>query len=268
MITLGVDLASQPQKTAACVVNWRRDEAIVETLETGVSDDRLLDLASGADKVGVDVPFGWPEAFVKAVTAHHAQQAWILAPGDHLRLRLRRTDIFVHRKTGKWPLSVSTDKIAIPALRAVSLMCRLAASGSLVDRIGSGKFVEVYPAAALMRWNVAGSANDSANLIGSLQTRIPGLKVSEEACALCSQNRDASDSVVAALIARAAALNLCEPIPEDDLHIAAAEGWIALPVVGSLPQRLGPATPHKRVFAANRNGMRPLRPFQTTRWSI
>jgi len=236
MITLGVDLASQPKKTGACVVNWRRDEAIVETLETGVNDDRLLDLAGGADKVGVDVPFGWPEAFVKAVTAHHAQQAWTLAPDDNLRLR--RTDIFVHRKMGKWPLSVSTDKIAIPALRAASLMCRLAASGSPVNRTGAGKFVEVYPAAALVRWNIAGGASDTANLIGSLLTRVPWLRVSDEACTFCSQNRDASDSVVAALIARAAALNLCEPIPEDDLHIAAAEGWIALPVVGSLTQLL------------------------------
>lgn len=237
MITLGVDLASQPKKTAACVVNWRPHEATVETLETGVTDERLLELASGADKVGVDVPFGWPEAFVEAVTAHHAGHLWFLEPDGNLRLR--RTDLFVHRNTGKWPLSVSTDKIAVPALRAAFLMCRLAASGSPVDRTGTGKFVEVHPAAALLRWSLADGANGTANLIGSLRTHIPWLKVSDESCAFCSQNRDARDSVVAALIARAAALDLCEPIPEDDLHVAAAEGWIALPVVESLSRLLG-----------------------------
>jgi hypothetical protein len=52
-------------------------------------------------------------------------------------------------------------------------MCRLAARGSLADGTAAGKFVEVYPAAALLWWNVAGSANDTANLIDSLLTRVP-----------------------------------------------------------------------------------------------
>ena len=162
MRTLGVDLASQPQKTATCIVDWRANESVVESINTDVNDERLLELAGKMDKVGIDIPFGWPEAFVGAITAHHCQQPW---PATPLRnLRYRRTDLFVHEKTDKWPLSVSTDMIAIPALRAAALMCRLAEAGTPIDRTGAGKFVEVYPAAALLRWRALGTIESGQNL--------------------------------------------------------------------------------------------------------
>jgi hypothetical protein len=48
------------------------------------------------------------------------------------------------------------------------------------------------------------------------------------------KNRDALDSVIAALVARAAALNVCDPIPREFAEAAEAEGWIALPLPDSL----------------------------------
>src|SRR5207253_2236918 len=61
------------------------------------------------------------------------------------QLRFRATDFAVHERTGRWPLSVSSDLIAVPALRAARLF-------GAHDRSGAGVLVEVYPAAALRIW--------------------------------------------------------------------------------------------------------------------
>ena len=42
------------------------------------------------------------------------------------------------------------------------------------------------------------------------------------------------DALVAALVARAAVIGCCEPIPPGDRALAMEEGWIALPRSGSL----------------------------------
>ena len=161
MITLGIDLASRPEKTAACRLNWQKNEATVELLDLDITDEILLKLArtvrKAGGKVGIDAPFGWPEAFVRAVTAHHSQQAWSPALwNDALRedLRLRKTDVLVWPMIRKQPQSVSTSWIGVPALRMATLMVKLSEEGYQVDRTGAGVFVEVYPAAALRRWGI------------------------------------------------------------------------------------------------------------------
>ena len=106
-----------------------------------------------------------------------------------------------------------------------------------MDRSGSGKFVEVYPAAALKRWGFRDTAKrDTLALANTVFQRIESwLTTPPDARDLCRSSRDALDALVAALIARAGALNLCEPVPEGYRSTAAVEGWIALPISGSLP---------------------------------
>ena len=65
MLTLGIDLASQPEKTAACLIAWNSDHATIDTLKVCLTDDDLVLLGEKADKIGVDVPFGWPARFVR-----------------------------------------------------------------------------------------------------------------------------------------------------------------------------------------------------------
>ena len=237
MITIGVDLASQPGKTAACSLAWRANEATVEVMALNITDEILLALASTGDKVGVDVPFGWPAAFVRAVSAHHVQREWPQA--QNCDLRLRRTDVFVWKAIGKQPLSVSTDKIGMPALRMASLMVRLAQAGTPIDRTGAGRFVEVYPAAALRRWGIADAKKETPLLLPALLAQAPWLKMTETSLALCAASRDACDALVAALAARAAAVGLCESIPDRYRRIAEVEGWIALPIAESLSRLMG-----------------------------
>lgn len=144
MITAGIDLASQPERMAACVIEWRDGGARIVELRGGVDDELIASLVRGSDWTGIDVPLGWPDGFIAAVSAHHAATQW--AGGELAQLRMRATDEWVHQRTGRWPLSVSTDRIAVPALRAARVLSRLPQAR---DRGGGGPVVEVYPAAAL-----------------------------------------------------------------------------------------------------------------------
>lgn len=222
MRTVGVDLASKPARTAACVIAWGTEGAMVEYLRAGVDDDQLKRLVADAEKVGIDVPFGWPDDFVASVSAHHRGDIW---PGaNDPELRLRQTDKFVWRETKKQPLSVSSDRLAVPAFRAARLLSEWRA-----DRTGAGRFVEVYPRAGRARFDLGRTRS-----IEELQERTPWLTLTLEQMTTCDESNDCFDALIAALVARASALGLCEEIPAELLETAEREGWIALPLVGSL----------------------------------
>jgi predicted nuclease with RNAse H fold len=94
--TVGVDLSAEPTHTAICTVTWTPDAAMVEPPTRPGYDDAILAACASADRVGIDCPFGWPDSFVAAVSAHAAGQPW---PGrnrtsqDYRReLRYRATD--------------------------------------------------------------------------------------------------------------------------------------------------------------------------------
>ena len=152
MITAGVDLSSQTAHTASCIIEWSGRSATVTDLKVDVDDRAISALVQSVDKLGIDVPLGWPLAFAEAVAQHSRQGSWPVdyTHGDALAYRYRRTDLWVWKalRTSP-PLSVSTDRIAIPAMRAAAVFSRLAEQVALD---GSGVVVEVYPAAALRRW--------------------------------------------------------------------------------------------------------------------
>jgi Protein of unknown function (DUF429) len=62
-------------------------------------------------------------------------------------LERRTTDVLVYRRTGKPPLSVTTDRIAYCATRCASILGALKSA-----KDGSGAIVEAYPDAALRCW--------------------------------------------------------------------------------------------------------------------
>ena len=125
------------------------------------------------------------------------------------------------RRPKRTPLSVSTELIAVVALRAAALLSRIKAHEQ-IDRMGSGRLVEVYPAAALIRWGFSIVERRNTPLLASSLARKLGshLKMTTKAEDACKTNRDALDSMVAALIARASACGLCDPVPSE--HSAAA----------------------------------------------
>ena len=138
----------------------------------------------------------------------------------------------------------------MPAMRAVRLLAEAAAAGEAIDRSGSGRFVEVYPAAALHVWGFPSrgykrtkGAEVRARLVSDLAERTADwLTLSEEDQARCTASDDMLDALVAALVARAAASGRCEPMPTEDHELAQEEGWIALPQREALEQ-LARSTP-------------------------
>ncbi len=202
-------------------------------------DQRLLGLCEGADKLGIDVPLGWPEAFVAAVTAHHRGDPWPMA--GQKALCFRQTDLFVQARTRRWPLSVASSLITIPALRAAAILTALQGEGVGADRVGRHRVVEVYPAAALRQWGFCASGYKGAKgratraaLVTRVLEQASWLTTSADVRGRCEADDNAFDALIAALVARAAAQGLCEPVPPDVEAVAAREGWIALPMPGSL----------------------------------
>ncbi|MCW2985501.1 MAG: hypothetical protein JWR63_3071 [Conexibacter sp.] len=243
MTVLGIDLAAGAEKTYACRLE-PRDGQLFAQITAGCDDDELRRLAQGCAKVAIDAPFGWPDPFVDALVAHRAADAWP-APDDEPpgifrgSLSFRTTDrVTMHTRR---PLSVSTDRLGVTAMRCAHLLHRWSADGETVDRTGSRRFVEVYPAAALMRWELPPSrykgtsgTEGLAALAGQVIDAVDGLVLSPEDRELCGAVDDALDSPLASLVGRAATLGLTDGPPQAALERARTEGWIHLPVRGSL----------------------------------
>ena len=201
----------------------------------GATDSDLHELFGRAHKIGIDAPFGWPRRFSRAIASYAASTVWPTV--DLSQLRFRRTDEVVKEKLGRWPLSVSSDLIAVPAFRAVRLLAETAATGEAIDRGGSGRFVEAYPAAALSIWGFPSrgykgtkGARVRAQLVREFAKQTKAwLTLSDEDWSRCRMSDDLLDALLASLVARTAAIGCCEPIPPADRGLANEEGWIALP---------------------------------------
>jgi predicted nuclease with RNAse H fold len=241
MRTLGIDLAAQPTNTSACAIEWGPARPLVSDLRSGLNDERLLEAITGADKVAIDAPFGWPDEFVEAVSAHTNRAGWPGRGEDQdlyrFRLSFRATDRRLIEQGARRPLSVSTDLIGVVAMRCASLLDRLAAAGEPVDRAGSGKVVEAYPAPTLTSWGLAATGYKSRvgvarlpELLSQLEEGLGGLEMRMQQRELAESDHNCFDALVCALIARAAALGLTQPPePGEEADRAIREGWIHLP---------------------------------------
>ena len=238
--TAGVDLASQDSHTALAEIGWHGRTAALQSVHMGVGNDEIADAAGRVDLVGIDCPLGWPSAFVDFVTASRdgtlaANAAATATEKQHLAYRA--TDFQVRRAVGRWPLSVSADRIAYPAMRCAGLLARFSANGHPVRRSGrASRVAEVYPAAALLAWRVDGSGKKTdptalAATVDELVRRTPWLDWAGWAAA-CKRDHDALDAVICAIVAGAVVLG--KTAPPTDVDLADAEGWIHLPDAGFL----------------------------------
>jgi len=241
VLTAGVDLAAEPKGTALAVMEWRASKGTLVELHVGNDDARIVEAASRVEKLGIDCAFGWPIEFVEFVANHSADAA--TAPDvdggmDWRRqLSFRETDRAVREITGRWPLSVSTDRLGLTAMRCAGLLARLTASGISVDRAGSGVVVEVYPGATIRMWgfDTAGyrtSSDARARLLDLLCESAPWFDAGLFAPLMLS-SCDAFDAVIAAMASRSAARGSYTKPSAAQLDRARREGWIALPT-GSL----------------------------------
>jgi predicted nuclease with RNAse H fold len=228
---LGIDLASDPKRTAACVLDWRDGAGRVVALHQPVTDELAVELAGDAQLVAIDAPFGWPSPFVEAVAAHARRERW--PPFGKQALSYRRTDESVHKRVGWWPLSVSSDRIAIVAFRAARLQALLR-PGAPPVRDGSNGLLEVYPAAALHRWGLphrgykrAEERSERVRIVDGLQA-IGDVDLAGHEPELIASD-DQLDALIAALVAVALHLGLVDQLSPADADAARVEGWIWLP---------------------------------------
>ncbi|HQU26296.1 MAG TPA: DUF429 domain-containing protein [Acidimicrobiales bacterium] len=243
---LGVDLATEPARTGLVEGEWRAGAWRLTGPYPG-DDGSILERAAGA-AVGLDAPLGWPDAFVEAVGAHHAQRPWPDGV-DPVDLRYRATDRFVvGLELGVRPLSVSSDLIGAVAWRAAGLMEGLArAGGRPLTRDGRDGVYEVYPAAALRAWGLlarrgerykGGRVADPGpralreRIVGALAEGAVGpLELGGGLAGAAVDSDHVLDAILGALVVTAALAGATIPPPAALAERASREGWIHVPVV-------------------------------------
>lgn len=237
MLTAGVDLAAEPKGTALAIMSWDENRARLDELSLGVKDDQLVAAAGRVDKFGIDCALGWPEEFRLFLEGHsrlHLEPQNFDGRMDWRRqLSYRVTDREVHALTGRWPLSVATDRLGLTAMRCAGLLSRIQHSGISVDRSGAGLIAEVYPGAALRLWgfttkNYRVSEQVRAELVAEALARAPWLELGHHE-ELMIASCDALDAVIASLVTRSVAVGKATSPTKTQRSSAEIEGWIHLP---------------------------------------
>lgn len=177
---VGVDLSSDPKKTAAVWFERDHDDGVSRGYIPGSIENEQLGPCLHGDKVvvGIDAPFGWPRPFIRGISwwemhassAHDETAVWLTSFADNEKwtdamelLCFRMTDRFVRLymknvqgDPAGWPkgLSVSTNWISYTTVRLAGLLTPCEG----IKRDGrSGPALEVYPAASLAAWSKVGS---------------------------------------------------------------------------------------------------------------
>jgi predicted nuclease with RNAse H fold len=258
MLIAGLDLAAEPKGTALALIEWSPGRAELVSLDLGIDDDSIIRAVADCPKFGIDCALGWPIAFVEFLNQHShidgPHQDFDGGIESRRKLAYRETDRHVREVTGRWPLSVSTDRLGMTAMRCAGLLSKLtaavasgasestAASGASgeaqsnsnsIDRSGSGRVVEIYPGASLRLWgfDTAGYRNSPeirARLLSDIQAAAPWLAL-EKFTELMVSSCDAFDAVIASLAARSAFLGHYEGPKANQKRNAQIEGWVALP---------------------------------------
>lgn len=235
MLIAGLDLAAEPKATALSLIDWSSKKARLVQLDLNIEDQLIVDSTREAEKLGIDCALGWPIEFVDFLN-RYSQNSFSQIDGDmswRRRMAYRETDRAVRALTGRWPLSVSTDRLGLTAMRCAGLLSKLAEDGVEIDRSGAGKVVEIYPGASLRLWGFdtlgyRASAAARAALLEQVCEAAPWFEPGDFA-ELMIESCDAFDAVIANLAARSSSLGLSTAPPSDLLPNASVEGWISLP---------------------------------------
>lgn len=239
-ITWGLDMSTSKVKTAAVALEWRSDGARLVAVHHPLAPGDIAPLiGKNADSWwAIDVPFGWPDAFVELMAwRHNAALAPDCVP-DEASWERWRTRTVAQRRTDEFlthdprirtrPLPASFQLLGATAAMWTLIESRLAERGVVVDRAGiDGRVCETYPRAVLAAWGI----RDVGKLDWArLQHYFPFLTTEPDVVAALA-TEDVCDAVVCAMAARARSIGVTLT-PREEIELAAArrEGWIHVSV--------------------------------------
>lgn len=248
MRLLGVDLASADENTAMAIVDSDDGTWTLSQVHHPCSDEEILAAVSGSPDVsfvGFDCPLGWPREFGEFLADHRtAAKRSVPEKNDLLR---RLTDVrvaeLVQENTDPpvrlHPLSVSSDRIAVPAFRMAGLE-RSLITDAAPDRSGAGMIAEVYPAAALALWDLPHRGYKGAKgrpvrdeIVRGLHDKAGARLDISRFSQLLSENDHCLDALLCALVTIAVftgrRLSKSTPQNSSERSRANEEGWIQLP---------------------------------------
>ncbi|MEZ5246259.1 MAG: DUF429 domain-containing protein [Acidimicrobiales bacterium] len=239
---VGVDLASQPKKSSLCVIEWEEHPRVVE-LARPADDDLIVAHADAADATGLDCPFGWPSDFVETVRRHHEGRSVADVDTTPRALRLRTTDQWIRTNhVPRDPLSVSTDRLGIVALRGIRILERIAGAGA--DRSGAAGVYETYPGGSLAKWGLRSTGYKDEAGTDARRAIVDALADHIDLAGTAGRlvdNDDDLDAVITAVVAGLAHMGLTTSAPPEHRDVARVEGWIHVPVIAldALPDARG-----------------------------
>jgi predicted RNase H-like nuclease len=255
MVIIGLDCATEPQKTGLAVAEFADGHARVTQVLIGSPRKSVARTVAqylpkqGPALIALDAPLGWPRPLAEQLHDHQAGQPLDGEPNTVFR---RTTDIHVQQTIGKTPLDVGADRIARTAHSALGLLQELRERTRTsipllwtpkgLSHVGA---IEVYPAATLIAHKLRAREYKKPAQSAQRGEIIAGLRGKLQlACdtSLLKSNADALDAVVCVLAA-VDFLNDKAMLPAK-VDVAFAEGWIWVRPAGDAveaPRRNGPS---------------------------
>ena len=184
VITLGIDMSSQPKGTAACAVTWEADRAVTVTPCLGCDDEMLSEMIAKSDAVGIDAPFGWPAEFAVAVGAW-SFTFWTPQLRERLCFREDRSSCARNRGTLAAERLCGSDRAAGDAyIRAVGPPWSYGSQRrqQVLRGLSSRQFEPVGADEQRLQEEQTRSQRSARNHLGGLREKMPWL-VLPDACA-------------------------------------------------------------------------------------
>ena len=234
MKIIGIDFATQPNKTGLALAEWDGTDCKFLEATAGSRTLHPVDITSHwlddqPTLIAIDAPLGWPTHLGNGLSIHRAGEAIALTPNHFFS---RETDRFVYNNIGKKPLDVGAARIARTAHAALKFIGDLRNTTKSEiplawdPKIQQTSVIEVYPAATLIAHQIRSSGykeksqvTERKEIIDKLKKQLILLEIST-----LEVNADVLDAVVC-ILAGVDFLNSNVFFP-DDHEVAKKEGWI------------------------------------------
>ena len=226
MLVIGVDCATQANKTGMVLASWSGAALRFEDAAIGSKRNPCLKVLSwwiGRDPdllLALDAPLGWPEPLGSALATHSAGK---VISEDADDLFSRTTDRRIRERLGKRPFEVGANLIARTAHAALKMLEALRrATGHSIPLVWEGEdfsgvgAIEVYPAATRIAHGLAKSPRP----LNGLKERMEGDLSSLGA------NPHVLDAAWCAVAGADFLAGLAEAPTPKDRDLSRREGWI------------------------------------------